>query len=71
MNMNLSVLEPYFGLQISQPFKILEKGFCIKNLCMDLNFQEKKVVCLIHFWVVEILNKLDAPCISYQLNCFW
>ena len=38
MNMNLSVSELYFVLQISQPPRIAEKQFYIQHLHMDLSF---------------------------------
>ena len=34
--------EPYIVFQISQPTNIAQKWFCIRNLQMDLSFQEKK-----------------------------
>ena len=42
MNMNLSISEPHFVLQISQPTNIAQKRLCIQNLYMDLSFQKKK-----------------------------
>ena len=41
MNMNLSILEPHFVMQISEPPNIAEKRICIQNLDMGLSFQKK------------------------------
>ena len=57
MNMYLSILEPGFVLQISQPPKIAQNWFCIHNLHMDLSFQKKKNDLEICLLVLEILNK--------------
>ena len=42
MNMNLSVSEPYFVSQLSQPPNITQKWFSIQNLHMNLCFQKKR-----------------------------
>ena len=44
MNMNLSISEPNFVLQISQSPNNAQKWFCIQNLLMGLSFQKKKTV---------------------------
>ena len=41
INMYLSISEPGFVLQISQPPKIAQNWFCIQNLHKDLSFQKK------------------------------
>ena len=44
MNINLSISEPHFVLQISQPPNIAQKWFCIQNLHMDISLQKKQTV---------------------------
>ena len=42
MNMYLSISEPGFVLQISQPTKIAQNWLWIQNLHMDRSFQKKE-----------------------------
>ena len=69
MNMYLSILEPDFALQISQPPKIARNWFCTQNFDMDLSSQKKKNSLEICSWVLEILSKqtflpfFETPCI--------
>ena len=44
MNINSSISETHFVLQISQPLNIAQKLFCIQNFHTDLSFQKKKTV---------------------------
>ena len=57
MNMYLSIPEPRFVLQISQPPQIAQNWFCIQNLHMDLSLQIKKNGLEICSLVSEVLNK--------------
>ena len=46
----MSISDPHFVCQISQPPNIGQKWFCILNLHMDLSFQEKKTACKSVTW---------------------
>ena len=57
-NMNLSISEMLFVLQISQSLNIAKKWFCIQNFHLDISFQKKeKNSWEICFLVPEISNK--------------
>ena len=60
INMNLSVSEPHFVLQISQPPNIAQKWFCIKNLHMDLSFQEIKTIWKSDTWLLRYEAKTKS-----------
>ena len=61
MNMNLSVSEPNFVLQISQPPDIAEILFCIQNLHMNLSFQKKKTVQKSVSWFLRYYTNTKGP----------
>ena len=42
INLNLSISDPHFVCQISQPPNMAQKGFCIQISQMDLSFKKKK-----------------------------
>jgi len=66
-NLNLSVSETSFVLQISQPPKFAETRFCIQNLRVDLSFQEKKTI----YKSVHLLSRYQANKVANSNKVSW
>merc|ERR1712081_55818 len=60
INLNLSISQPYFVFQISQPPNMAQKWFCIQHSQMDLSFQERKTVCNSVAWFTSYNNFRDT-----------
>ena len=60
INLNLSISQPYFVFQISQPPNMAQKWFCIQHSQMDLSFQERKTVCNSVAWFTSYNNFHDT-----------
>ena len=56
IDLNLSISQPYFVFQISQPPNMAQKWFCIQHSQMDLSFQERKTVCNSVEWFTSYNN---------------
>ena len=60
INLNLSISQPYFVFQISQPPNMAQEWFCIQHTQMDLSFQERKAVCYSVAWFTSYNNFHDT-----------
>ena len=60
INWNLSISQPYFVFQISQPPNMAQKSFCIQQSQIDLSFLEIKTVCNSVAWFTSYNNFRDT-----------